>query len=185
MLLEWVLMTLAMVPPLAIPLTRHVAARSFADRRERATIGFLGGAVFAWLLAGLVALPLIQLVPASWHGSPGLGASAFLFAAAWQLTPCKRRALLRCHRTAPLEPLGWRADRDCARFGFGYGRACVASCGVMMFASMLVTHSLGSALWIQAVAFAERRSRRAGPWVSAGLLAGWAAVEGRLLAGQA
>jgi predicted metal-binding membrane protein len=187
MLLDWVVMTLAMVPPLAIPLTRHVATRSFAARRLRATIEFLCGAVLAWLLLGAAGLMLLQRLPGFGRGSPALIGSAFLIAALWQLTPLKRRALSSCHRTVALEPSGWRADRDCARYGFGYGRACAASCWAMMFAIMLGGHGLKSTLCVQAIALAERGVRGPRPWASAAVLAACAAIESApiLLAGQA
>src|SRR5260370_4358321 len=56
MLLDWALMTLAMAPPLAIPLVRHVAIRSFSRRRHLALAEFLGGALLALLIVGGVVL---------------------------------------------------------------------------------------------------------------------------------
>ena len=56
LLLAWATMILAMMPPLAVPMIRHVAARSFAPRRDRAIVGFLTGMLGLWLLVGLVAL---------------------------------------------------------------------------------------------------------------------------------
>ena len=53
-------------------------------------------------------------------------------AAAWELSPAKRWAINRCHRTSPLPPSGWRASLGTARFGFLHGGACVASCWPLM-----------------------------------------------------
>src|ERR1700722_6469024 len=72
LLFGWGIMTLAMMPPLAIPLIRHVATRSFVVRRNRAIATFLAGVLVVWLLAGLVALTLLGGAPATLFGWPGL-----------------------------------------------------------------------------------------------------------------
>ncbi len=181
MLLGWAAMTLAMVPPLAVPLIRHVAVRTFADRRNREIAAFLAGAVAVWLLLGLLALPLLALpllagLTMQWIGDPMVAACGFLLAALWQLTPMKRLALLRCHRTFPLTPRGWRADRDCAGYGVAHGRDCVASCWAMMFAAMFAAHGPVVMLCVQYIALTERQARQPRVRLSALVLAICAAL---------
>jgi predicted metal-binding membrane protein len=166
-LFGWGIMTLAMMPPLAIPLIRHVATRSFVVRRNRAITAFLAGVLVVWLLAGLVALTLLGGAPATLFGWPGLAAAAFLFAAVWQLAPMKRAALARCHRTVPLGATGWRADWDCLRYGLTHGLNCVTSCWAAMFAVILASGGPMLCLAVQLVALVERRSLRPRPGLSA------------------
>jgi predicted metal-binding membrane protein len=156
-LLGWVAMTLAMMPPLAIPLIRHVAARSFAVRRNRAIAGFLGGMVGLWLVIGFAALTVLGGVSGTLLTDPRVVAVGFLIAAAWQLAPMKRAALLRCHRTVPLSAMGWRADRDCIRYGLSHGLDCVASCWAMM---LLALSGPVAGIAVQFIALAEQRARR-------------------------
>jgi len=165
-----------MMPPPAIPLIRHVAVRSFAVRRRRAVAAFLVGALGVWLLLGFVGLPILAGASLSLFGDPAVAACGFLGAALWQLTPMKRRALLRCHRTFPLTPIGWRADRDCAGYGFAYGRDCVASCWAMMLATVLASHGPVVMLCVQFIALAERQARQPRLLLSALVLTACAAL---------
>ncbi len=170
-LFGWGLMTVAMMPPLAIPRIRHGASRSFAARRDRAIAAFLAGMLARWLLVGLVALPALASVPAILFGVPKVVAAGLLIAAAWQLAPIKRAALARCHRTIPLSAVGWRADRDCFRFGLTYGLNCLASCWALMLVMALASHGPLVSLCGQFVALTERRARRPRFAVSAMALA--------------
>jgi predicted metal-binding membrane protein len=159
LMIGWSVMAIAMVPPLAMGLLRHVSVRSFQPRRHRAIAEFLGAAMVCWLLAGLAALPLVLSIPMSPAGQSMATAGAFGLAALWQLTPMKRSALRRCHRTFPLAPHGWQADRDCLRYGFTHGAYCVASCWAMMLAAMLSVHASLAMLFVQVIAIEERRER--------------------------
>ncbi len=173
-LLAWATMTLAMMPPLAIPPIRHVAARSFMTRRDRAIAGFLAGMLGIWLLVGVVALTILGGLPVALLSDPKAAAAAFLIASAWQLTPMKRAALARCHRTVPLAATGWRADRDCLRYGFTHGLDCVASCWAIMLAMAVGPHGPTIGLGIQLTALREQWSARPGPGMSALLFAAFA-----------
>jgi predicted metal-binding membrane protein len=154
MLFGWVMMTLAMMPPLAVSQIRHVAVRSFATRRNRAVAAFLGGMAGVWLLIGVIGMMVLGGAPVALSGHPEVAA------AAWQLGPMKRAALLRCHRTVPLAAAGWRANWDCLRYGLTHGLGCVGSCWALMLAMTLASHRPVAGLCIQVVALAERRSRR-------------------------
>jgi len=169
----WALMVVAMAPPLAMPLIRHVSVRSFAQRRCRAVMEFTVGGIAPWLVAGVAAVPVLISVPMSGLGQSATASLAFAVAAAWQLTPAKCLALRRCHRTMPLAPRGIQADRDCLRYGVVYGGYCVASCWAMMLAAMLSAHAWLAMLYVQFIAMEERRPGRPSATATAlALLAG-------------
>jgi predicted metal-binding membrane protein len=135
-------MVVAMMPPLVLSAVRATSRRSLWHRRDRAIGGFLVGYLAPWIVAGLA----VGLGAAAVAGARGpgdlaaeavLAAVAFAVAAAWQLTAVKRRAMWSCHRTVPLAPDGWRADRDCVRYGWVIGRRCLLSCWAMMLACVL------------------------------------------------
>jgi predicted metal-binding membrane protein len=155
----WFAMTVAMMPPLAIPLIRHVAVRSFAARRHRAIAVFLAGSLGPWLVVGIVGLPILAVAPVAPLTPSTILAGGGLLAGAWQMTPIKRRALLRCHRTFPLGPAGWRADRDCLHYGFVHGIDCVTSCWPLMLTVIIAAHTPAITLAVQFFTIAERRAR--------------------------
>jgi predicted metal-binding membrane protein len=134
--LAWVVMTAAMMGPVALPAVGHVARNSLRWRRGRAVAWFAAAYGAVWLVAGVVLLTLAAIVP----GGRSLRALAvsLAVAAAWQVSPLKRRALAACHRTVPLPPIGRRATLGCVRFGLRHGLACAASCWAVM-AAMAVT----------------------------------------------
>lgn len=147
----WTLMTLAMMLPAVVHPMRTAAERSLWRRRQRAIAGFLVGYLACWLLMGIVVM----------HIDVRFGAAiAFALAGAWQLTRQKRIALTACHRTMPLAPRGWRADRDCMRYGWSIGTRCVASCGLMMIACALSGHALVATAFVTAILWIERYTRR-------------------------
>lgn len=135
----WMWMVAAMMLPFALDAVRTTAARSLWARRHRAMAGFLIGFLAPWLVLGIAAAGLRELSWAHSYVAPVLG---FLAAAWWQRTLRHRRAFIACHRTQPLAPLGWQADRDCLRFGGAIGTACVTSCWPLMLACTFTGHSL-------------------------------------------
>jgi predicted metal-binding membrane protein len=154
----------AMMLPMAAMAARHVAFRSFRERRGRALAAFLVGYASVWLAVGplyLAAGIVARLAAGGWALAP-LGA-ALALAAAWQSAPAKRRALRRCHRTVPLAPSGLRADLDCLRFGLAHGRACVVSCWALMLVPAAAGHQVLPMLLVALVALAERRTLAAEP----------------------
>lgn len=155
----WVTMIVAMVPPMALPLVRHVAVRSFAFRRDRSVALFLAGLLAIWLVPGGVLLLVLLILTASPVSTTLTTVVGFALAVCWQLAPAKSHALRRCHKSVPLAALGWRADRDCFAFGLARGLDCVTSCWAMMFAAVLSGHGFGTAVCVQVIALLERRSR--------------------------
>ena len=152
-LTNWMIMTVAMMLPLVVQQIRFVADRSLWRRRHRAIAGFLIGYLATWLVIG-AAVSFVE-------PSAVLAAAAFAVAGAWQLTRYKRMAMTACHRVTPLAPRGWRADRDCLRYGWSVGTYCVASCWALMMACAMAGHHPIAMIGVTAVMYAERYMR---PW---------------------
>jgi predicted metal-binding membrane protein len=169
----WLVMVAAMMFPLVLEPVRHVAFRSLRDRRGRAVAGFLVGYSAAWMAAGIVAIGLVLSTKASGLLAAELvGPAIFAAAALWQYSEIRRRALRRCHRTAPLPPRGLRADLACLRFGASHGLNCVLACGLAMFALLMLPHGLLLCGTLAALMFVERGSPEPSETPLAVLLAG-------------
>jgi hypothetical protein len=150
-----------MMFPMALEPVRTTAERSLWRRRHRAIAGFLTAYLGAWMMFGVAtALVLSGLRAQAWQQSGAAAAVGFGAALLWQLTPLKRRAALACHRTMPLAPAGWRADRDCLRYGWAVGRWCLVSCWPLMLACLLAGHGLGSMIGVTAIGWAERNAAK-------------------------
>lgn len=133
LLLSWLTMLLAMMPPLlAVPLM-HIWRRSLTTRRLRAITLFILGYAIAWIGAGsilgglAVVLGSIGLVA----GVPAL-AMAVILALLWQTTPIKQISMNRCHVQPPLAAFGPRADTDVLQYGLKYSLWCVGACWALM-----------------------------------------------------
>jgi len=169
---HWMLMVLAMMAPFTLDRVRVAAEASLWARRNRAIAGFLAGYLAPWLGVGVVAAWLRQ---ESWTHSYAAPASFFAIAAVWMATTLHTRALAGCHRRCPLAPVGWRADRDCLRFGGTIGIACVASCWPLMLACAFTGHSVIAMAGGMAVSAMERwpyRPRQREAWQATAALAG-------------
>jgi predicted metal-binding membrane protein len=165
----WTLMALAMTLPAAIPVAQHVAINSFRRRQWRAVAEFLAVYLGLWLAFGLLAMTGFALLYSTSQSL--LLAACLILAAAWELTPLKRLALNRCHRSSPLPPRGWRASAGVARFGLMHGSACIASCwGAML---VMLTVPSGRLAWSAALTVVTawekltRRPRRAARFTAA------------------
>ena len=161
-IVDWMIMVFAMMLPLVIDHIRFTAVRSLWARRQRATVLFVCGYLGTWLLIG-VALSAMTLVIGTTHvlDFRWTPAAAFAAASLWQLAPAKRRALAKCHRTMPLAPHGWRANRDCLRYGWITGTRCAVTCGALMLACAFAGHGVLAMLSATAVAGVERYDTRA------------------------
>ena len=156
---EWTLMIVAMMFPLLVPMIGHVAARSYAFRRERSVALFVAGYTFTW--AAAVMMTSIVLVVArsglalsAW--APWGGLIGCALAALWQISAAKARAVNRCHGTVPLRPAGTAADRDAIRFGLLHGSRCVRACLPTMALPLLGSHGIGAMAVIFTILLAER-----------------------------
>jgi hypothetical protein len=159
----WMLMVAAMMLPLVTGSVWVTATSSLWRRRHRAIAGFVAGFFIPWLIAGLFAAKLRK---ETWTHSHIVPALAFFGSALWLLTAAHRRAIVSCHRTLPLAPTGWRADRDCLRFGAVIGKACVQSCWPLMLACAFSGHSLAAMGGGMAVGLMERGPYRPRRWVT-------------------
>jgi predicted metal-binding membrane protein len=128
-------MVVAMMGPSALAGVRHTAENSLRWRRGRAMAEFSLAYLAVWTAVGLVALRTLAWLPVE----AGVAALAVTLAAAaaWQLTPWKRRWLRDCHRAVPLPPTGWAAERGAVRFGVRNGLACVGSCWCLMLVMLV------------------------------------------------
>jgi predicted metal-binding membrane protein len=154
----WSLMAVAMMAPAALPASGHVAINSLRRRRGRAVGEFLIAYLALWVAFGLLVLPALALVPST---DTAQLAAALAFAALWELTPAKRWALNRCHRTSPLPPRGLRASLGTLRFGLLHGSACLASCWALMLVMALAPGA--RLVWcagLGSITIAEKLARR-------------------------
>jgi predicted metal-binding membrane protein len=133
LMLGWLAMMLAMMPPLLTQPLAHLWHRSLARRRSRAIATFAVGYGAVWLAAGIVltamAILLEPIMAAT--GVPALVAAAAL-AIVWQITPARQFCLNRCHRQARLSAVGIAADLDCLNYGIAVGLSCAGSCWAWM-----------------------------------------------------
>lgn len=154
------LSSIAMMVPLAIPSIRHVAFASLWLRRGQAMFVFLVGYLGVWIVVTTLLLSATTWVESTLGLVTSIALTASL-TARWQVTRIKRRALRRCERTMPLAPRGWRADRDCARFGVAVAAACVVNCWAIMAMVLALHHHPLAMLLAQAALLLERFGRHA------------------------
>jgi predicted metal-binding membrane protein len=139
----WLLMTVAMMGPAALAAIRHTGLNSLHWRRRRAIAEFSAAYLAVWAAFGLLAQAAGAFVP----GVPGPAvlAAVLATAAAWQLSPFKRRCLRGCHRSFPLPPSGWRAEKGALRFGLRNGLYCLGTCWCLML--VMIAAPGGQLLW--------------------------------------
>ena len=166
---HWLPMTLAMMAPLQAGQLRLIAHRSLWRRRHLARAIYLTSFTIPWVAFG----------PIVWAGSANLPlppAIWLVLAAVWQVTPAKRWALRACHRTRPLAPTGWPANRDCLLSGLTASMACLTSCWVIMAACGALPQSLFLMLCLTVFMVVERLAHRPRLTSSALALLGLAAA---------
>lgn len=139
--LPWVLMVLAMTPPLLADHMTHLWDRSLARRRWRAVVLFNAAHLALWSGAGVVLVAMAIALRAGVGVAAGipLGLAA-VAAVLWQLTPARRACVDRCHRHPRLSAFGWAADRDCLGYGLAVGLWCVGSCWALMLLALVADH---------------------------------------------
>jgi predicted metal-binding membrane protein len=155
--LGWLLMVTAMMLPMIIAPLQHLRERSFARRRDRATLIFVLGYLAVWMAAGMV----LQVAAIMALGILATSLQVFCFGGAialvWQLSPVKQWSLNRCHRRPALAAFGLAADRDAFTFGVANGVACAGACWTLMLLILLVPSGHGWAMLLVGLfAFAER-----------------------------
>jgi predicted metal-binding membrane protein len=147
-MVEWGLMSVAMMLPVTLPAIRHVALNSVRPRRHRAMALYVTVFVGMWAGFGAVILGVQRWMQNTTAIDDRLAlAAALLTAAAWQVSTFKRRAVFRCRRTVPLPPVGVRADVACARFAWRHGCRCLVSCWALM---VVMVHAGHGGIWVMA-----------------------------------
>lgn len=152
---NWCFMILAMMVPLMLESIRRIAFQSFRYRRHRSMLFSLIGYLLPWIALGLAAAWLRTFIQNSLVAS-----LFFVMAAIWLLLALRKRFLMFCHKTMPIAPSGWKADRDCLRFGLIIGTSCVATCGFLMLGCAFTNHSLVAMVGSAALGIWERNSFR-------------------------
>lgn len=177
----WVVMTAAMMLPLAAGEADRIAAASLWGRRHVAVIEHLAGYLAVWSVFGLAAIWVVDVVWPS--GVPAAApVLALLSAAMWQVTGLRKRAFRRCGRSTYINVRGWRADRDCVIAGVSYGRRCLITSGDGgdgVGAQRLTDGGAGNLAFYRTSPRAE--SRAAGGAAAGGRLAGWDGCRARLV----
>jgi len=155
--LAWFTMLIAMMPPLlALPLS-HVRASSLADRRLRASTGFLLGYFGVWFLAGYPILAVAIVLRLLVGNASAALVAACLLALIWSASPMQMAAQNRAHRLRRIGLFGLAADRDCVAFGATLGGWCLASSWPWMLVPLFVAQAHTAAmLGIAAIVMAER-----------------------------
>ena len=156
----WMLMAVAMMVPAALPLLREISFQSIWRRRYRSPALFLAGFLASWATFGAAALGIWHVVTAVAPSTPAavVTGAMLIVAAAWGLTPTKRRCLKQCHRYLPLPPRGRTADAACLRFGLYNGGQCIVVCWPLMLATM-TSHTLVPMVGVTAFVTWERLAR--------------------------
>jgi predicted metal-binding membrane protein len=126
----WMLMVVAMLPPLLALPVGHVWISVSPRRRATALAGFGFGYAAAWLAAGVVLIP----AGAALARLPPVATCAALIGLAllWSASPVAQASRNRCHRPRPIAPFGPKSLRDAVVQGLTSGAACVGACWVWM-----------------------------------------------------
>ena len=135
--LAWLLMLAAMMPPLLAQPVGHVWLSSFRTRRARSVGLFALGYAAVWLGAGAVLVPLAVLLRIG-ASEATAGSACIALAFAWSSSPAAQVARNRCHRVRRISASGTAADRDCLAQGVTSGVACAAACWPWMLTPMAV-----------------------------------------------
>jgi Predicted metal-binding integral membrane protein (DUF2182) len=131
----WTAMVLAMSPLLLLREVARVWRSSLRRRRGGMILVFALGYGLVWMLAGMLAVPVADVLT----GSVGLTWVAVALVIAWQCSPLRQRLLNVCHRSARLRVFGAAAQGDAWRYGVRTGGACAASCAPVMVLVLLAT----------------------------------------------
>lgn len=139
LLTAWLVMLLAMMPPLLAGPMDYLWQRSLPRKRWQAITLFIVGYVLAWSLAG-VALTAASIAIKLLAGESGGTAIllALLLWMLWQATPLKQKALNQCHYPPRISAFGWPMILDCLRYGLAKGGWCILACWPAMLLPMLV-----------------------------------------------
>jgi predicted metal-binding membrane protein len=159
----WAVMMAAMMLPSLVPMAGAYARRArggaavVTPRSLAGTTLFAAGYLLAWILTGLVAWVVVELVSSldlgflSWDDAGRYVAGAVIAGAAlYELTPMKKECLRHC-RDRGLLVADWREGSDGAvRMGLGQGAYCIGSSWALMAA--LFALGVMSITWMVVIA---------------------------------
>jgi predicted metal-binding membrane protein len=130
----WLLMLLAMTPPLLAQPLRRLWRGSLARKRASVIAAFIVGYGAVWSVSGVA-----FLAAAGWLGSTGTRGllAALGLMSIWALSPARRVCLGRAHRAPRLRVFGLAADVDGLAYGVTSAAWCVGSCWPLMLAPLL------------------------------------------------
>ena len=162
LVLSWLVMLLAMMPPLLAQPLAQLQDIEPDGRRVRATAMFAVGYGAIWLAAGaaLAAMAMTLGAGAGAMAWPAF-AIALLIALAWQATLFKQFCLNRCHRRPRLSAACLHADA--LRYGVTHGLWCVGACWALMLLPLLAGSAHLAVMAAVTVALLVERARPARP----------------------
>jgi predicted metal-binding membrane protein len=128
----WGFMVLAMMGALLGGPLHHLWHRSLARHRARNVLLFISTYIAIWCLVYVLFTIVLVSIDASMLGTLPLLVLTTTIAVAWQFSPHKREALMRCHLRPPLSVFGYRAWLDPIWFAVRRGAWCVVSCWALM-----------------------------------------------------
>jgi predicted metal-binding membrane protein len=128
----WGFMALAMTGPLFGGPLHHLWHRSLARHRVRNIVLFISTYIAIWCLVYVLFTMVLVSIGASLSRTLPVLVLTTAIAIAWQFSPHKRKALLRCHLRPPLSVFGYRAWLDPIWFAVRRGAWCVLSCWALM-----------------------------------------------------
>jgi predicted metal-binding membrane protein len=128
----WGFMTLAMTGPLLGGPLHHLWHRGLARHRVRNIVLFISTYIAMWCLVYVLFTVVLVSIDGSSRRTLPLLMVTTVIAVAWQFSPHKRKALLRCHLRPPLSVFGYRAWLDPIWFAVRRGAWCVLSCWALM-----------------------------------------------------
>jgi hypothetical protein len=142
-----VLMSVAMMGPLAIPGVRYVGANSLWWRAGRATCWFFGAFIATWVVFAVCLQPFAELLDGV-VGSASTAAGLLSLACALaQLGPERAGRSSSCDRPMRLRAIRSDANTDCAR----YGLLCAARAFRLCALPMLTMLALPAGLLVMAL----------------------------------
>jgi predicted metal-binding membrane protein len=154
--IAWVIMLVAMMPPLLIDPIGHVCHSSFAARRPRAVTMFVIGYGLVWMAVGLLLLPMALMLRILVSETQA-GIATLALAIVWSCTPAAQVARNLCHSLRRISAFGLAADRDCFVQGLAIGLPCVAACWPWMLVPMVIGSAhLAVMLVVTILLFLER-----------------------------
>ncbi len=155
---RWLVMVTAMMLPPALPAIRHVALTSRWRRRHGNSALFAFGFLAVWTIVGAAAWPVTLLGgPSRWSVS-----AACLVAAAWEMTPAKKRYLRQCRSADVVAPDGLRATWGSIRFGVRRGLDSVGAGWAIMLPMVVAGHGRICLMAVLATIMAAEETRSDG-----------------------